>query len=232
MAYPATFDVQPPERFQRPHVAIRLLIVIILALLGGAISWFLGAIYLIFPVIAAILISQKGAEQFLAESESNLTKWLRYVVAAYAYMGFLTDRAPNQDPAQTFHLSVRTGGSPTMGSALLRIILGIPSAFVLGIIGLAFIVVLPVAAISILLNETSPAWAYNFTRGYLRWNTRLLAYMASLVDEYPPFSFSDGEVPAPTAGAPITPPAGEAPPAEAPAGAAPAGDAPTSEPKE
>ena len=99
MAYAATFDVQQPERFEKPHVIIRVLIIVIMALLAGSIGWFLGAVYLIFPVIAAILISQKGAEQFLAESESNLTKWLRYVVAAYAYMGFLTDRLPNQDPA-------------------------------------------------------------------------------------------------------------------------------------
>lgn len=228
MTYPVTFDIQPPERFQKPHVAIRILIVIVLALLAGAIGWFLGAVYLIFPVVAAIMISQKGTEQFLAESEANLTRWLRYVVAVYAYMGFLTDRLPNEDPTQTFRLSVQPGGSPTAGSALLRIIYGIPSAFVLGIIGLAFVVVLPVAAISILINETYPDWAYNFTRGYLRWETRLLAYMSSLVEEYPPFSFENGEAPAPAAEAPpAEPAASELPPTEPPAGDAPSSEEPS-----
>lgn len=218
MAYPVSFDIQQPERFDKTHVFIRILIIIILCLIAGAIGWFLGAVYLIFPVAAAIMISQKGAEQFLAESESNLTKWLRYVIALYAYMGFLTDRLPNEDPTQTFRLSVQPGGSPTAGSALLRIIYGIPSAFVLGIIGIAFIVVLPVAAISILMNETYPDWAYNFTRGYLRWETRLLAYMSSLVEGYPPFSFANGEAPAPAAAAPPAPPsASELPPTEPPA---------------
>lgn len=197
MAYPVTFDIQPPERFQKPHVFIRVLIVIILAILAGSIGWFLGAVYLIFPVLAAIMISQKGAEQFLAESESNLTKWMRYVVAVYAYMGCLTDRLPNEDPTETFHLSVEPGGTPTAGSALLRIIYGIPSAIVLAILSLAFIVVLPVAAISILINETVPDWAYNFTRGYMRWEARLLAYMSSLVEGYPPYSFANGAETAP-----------------------------------
>lgn len=223
MAYAATFDIQPPERFQKPHVAIRVLVVIILWLLGGAIGWVLGAVYLILPVLAAIMISQKGAEQYLAESPGSVTRWLRYLVAAYAYMGFLTDRLPNEDPEQTLRLEVRPTGTPTVGSALLRIILGIPSALVLAIIGIAFIVVVPVAAISILINETVPDWAYNFTRGFLRWQTRLYAYMASLVDEYPPFSFSDGEGAPAQASTP--PPAVEAPPAQEPTGEA--GDRPS-----
>ncbi len=212
MAYPVTFDIQPPERFQKPHVFIRIAVIVILWLLAAAIGWILGAVYLIFPVVAAIMISQKGAEVFLAESESNLTRWIRYLVAAYAYMGFLTDRLPNEDPNETFELSVQPGGAPTAGSALLRIIYGIPSAIVLGIIGLAFIVVLPVAAISILINETVPEWAYNFTRGYMRWETRLLGYVSSLVEEYPPFSFENGAATAPAGG----PPPSEPPPPSGP----------------
>lgn len=211
MAYPVTFDIEAPDKFEKPHVFIRIVIIAILAFIGGAFGWILGAVYLIFPVIAAILISQKGAEVFLAESESGITKWLRIVVSVYAYMGFLTDRLPNEDPNETFQLSVQPGGTPTSGSALMRIIMGIPSAIVLAIISIAFIVVIPVAAISILINETVPEWAYNFTRGYMRWEARLLAYMASLVDEYPPFSFANGEAIAPAGG---PPPSDPAPPSE------------------
>ena len=192
MAYPVTFDVQAPERFEKPHIAIRVLIVIILSLFAGSVGWIWGAVYLIFPVAAAILISQRGAERFLAEGESNVTAWLRYVVAFYAYMGMLTDRFVNEDPAETLQLSVSPEGDPTPGSAMLRIIFGIPHALVLSILSIAFIVVLPVAAVSILMNETYPSWAYSFSRGWLRWATRLYAYMSSLTDEYPPFSFEGG----------------------------------------
>lgn len=192
MAYPVTFDIQAPDRFDKVHVAIRVLIVIVLALLVGSVGWIWGAAYLIFPIAAAILISQRGADRFLEDSDSNVTLWLRYVAAFYAYIGMLTDRFINEDPIETLQLSVHPDGEPTPGSALLRIIIGIPHAIVLAILAIAFIVVLPLAAIWILVDERYPSWAYDFSRGWLRWATRLLAYMASLTDEYPPFTFEGG----------------------------------------
>jgi hypothetical protein len=33
----------------------------------------------------------------------------------------------------------------------------------------------------------------SFQRGVLRWQARLVAYHASLVEEYPPFSFETGD---------------------------------------
>ena len=44
------------------------------------------------------------------------------------------------------------------------------------------------AAVMILISETYPESVYNFLRGWVRWQARVLAYMAGLVDEYPPFS--------------------------------------------
>jgi hypothetical protein len=187
-AYPATFDMAPPGRMQRPHVAIRILVIIVLGFILSIAS-FLGIFYLGIPILAAILVSQKGAERFFQEDAPRFVRWGRYLVAAFAYMLFVTDRLPNEDPEQTIDLQVTPQGEPTVGSALLRIIYVIPHGIVLGIIGIAYVVVVPVAAISILINESVPEWAFNFTRGYLRWETRVLAYYASLTEEYPPFSF-------------------------------------------
>jgi hypothetical protein len=187
-AYPVTFDMAPPGRMQRPHVAIRILVIIVLGFILSVAS-FLGIFYLGIPVVAAILVSQKGPERFLQENSPTFVKWGRYLIAAFAYMLFMTDRLPNEDPEQTIDVQVTPGGTPTVGSALLRIIYVIPHGIVLGIIGIAYVVVVPVAAISILIDETVPSWVSNFTRGYLRWETRVLAYYASLTDEYPPFSF-------------------------------------------
>lgn len=191
MAYPATFDVQPPKEFDKAQVALRIVIVLVLAFLqiGGFIF---GGAYLILPVVAAILISQKGAEQYLAEAEAGPTKWLRYILGFYSYMALATDRVPTQAPEEVVDLNVQTTGTPTVGSALLRIILAIPHAIVLALLGIVFGIVWLIAAISILLNGTYPDWASGFIRGYMRWTARLMAYMASLVDEYPPFSFDNG----------------------------------------
>jgi hypothetical protein len=129
-----------------------------------------------------------------------MTKWLRYLLAFYAYMGLLTDRLPNEEPKETLHFEVATTGSPTAGSTLLRIILAIPSAIVLGLLGIVAGILVLYAAIMILIQETYPEGVYNFLRGVMRWEARLLAYVASLVDEYPPFALdmqSGGAAPAP-----------------------------------
>lgn len=203
-SYAATFDIAPPQKFDRIHIAIRVLIVIVLGILGGVIGWLYGAVYLAVPVAAAILISQRGAARYLAEANENMTKWLRYLLAFYAYMGLLTDRLPNEEPKETLHFEVATTGSPTAGSTLLRIILAIPSAIVLGLLGIVAGILVLYAAIMILIQETYPEGVYNFLRGVMRWEARLLAYVASLVDEYPPFVLDTG-----SEGAAAAPPNGQ-----------------------
>jgi len=206
MAYPATFDIQPPQQFDKAQVALRILIIFVLIFFQvGSIVF--GGAYLVLPVIAAILISQKGAQQYLADAQTGPVKWLRFLMMFYSYMALATDKLSTQEPETIVRLEVQPGGSPTVGNALLRIILAIPHAIILGFIGIAFAVVWLISAISILASGSCPEWASNFIRGYLRWNARLLAYMASLVDEYPPFSFQNGAVS----------PAGESPSASPPA---------------
>ena len=190
MAYPVAFDVEPPQEFDKAQIALRIVLIIVL---GWLVDSVLGAAFLLLPVVAAILISQKGAEQYLAEAESGPTRWLRYILGFYSYMALATDKIPTQAPEEVVDLRVQPGGSPTVGSALLRLILVIPHALVLGLLGIVFFVAWIVAAISILVNGVYPDWASDFIRGYLRWNARVLAYMASLVDEYPPFSLGYGE---------------------------------------
>lgn len=220
MAYAATFDIQPPRTFDKAQVVLRILIVIVLSFLQIGNIVFGGA-YLILPVAAAVLVSQKGADGYLAEAESGPVKWLRYLLGFYAYMALATDKIPTSNPEEVVNLQVQPNGSPTVGSALLRIILGIPHAIVLGLLGIVFAIVWLIAAISILISGAYPEWASSYIRGYLRWTARFMAYMASLVDEYPPFSFSEnGGGPAmpaaPAQPAAPEPPAEPAPESEAP----------------
>ena len=199
--YPVTFDVTRPERFERPHVFLRLLVVIILAILGGAVTWLLGLVYLVFPVLAAIFVSQRGAETYLEEDGPRMTQWLRWVLAVYAYLGILTDRFPTEKPEEIVHYEVTTGGSPTVGSALLRLIYSIPSAFVLALLAIVSAVILLIAAVMVLIQENYPEGLYNFQRGILRWEARLLGYHTSLVDQYPPFALDTEPDPEPATAA-------------------------------
>jgi hypothetical protein len=200
MAYPVTFDVQMPKEFDKAQVVLRIILVLLIAHIA---SWVLsGGAYIILPVVAAILISQHGGAKYLADAQPGPVKWLRYMMMFYSYVALATDKLVTQDPEQVVQLNITPTGTPTAGNALARIVWGIPHAIALVVIGTAFVFIWLIAAGSILVNGTQPGWTEDFIRGYLRWNARLLAYMASLVDEYPPFSFSNGDsataMPAPT----------------------------------
>ncbi|TAK62715.1 MAG: DUF4389 domain-containing protein [Dehalococcoidia bacterium] len=209
-SYGVTFDIQQPSHYDRTQIAIRILIIIVGSILVGAVGWVHGALYLAIPVLAAILISQKGAQTYFAESEQNMAMWLRYIIAAYAYLGLLTDKLPNEDPSQTLRFELVPSGEPTPGGVLLRIITAIPHYIVLAILGVVAAVLILVAAIMILVNETFPSGIYDFLRGYLRWEARVLAYLAGFVQDYPPFVFDTGSE---MTGAQQLPPGNDAAPA-------------------
>lgn len=194
-AYGATFDIDRPESFNRVHVVIRILEIVVLSILASVLGWIFGVFYLIIliiPILAAVLISQKGAERYLAESPETMTKWLRYIIAFYAYLLLLTDKLPNENPVEYLRFEVSPSGTPTAGNALLRIVLAIPSALVLAILAIIGLALALFAAVMILINETYPEAIYDYLRGLVRWEARLLSYLASLVDAYPPFALDTG----------------------------------------
>jgi hypothetical protein len=63
-------------------------------------------------------------------------------------------------------------------------------AFVLGaLLGLLGTVVSVVCAVFVLVSESVPSSLYDLQRGVVRWQARLFAYHASLVDRAPPLAF-------------------------------------------
>ena len=190
--YPVVFDITRPEKFERPQVLLRILLLIIISIVTGTVGWMFGLVYLLLPVLAAILVSNRGRERFIEEEGAGLSGWLRWLVAFYAYLIILTDRFPTEGPGEIVRFEVRASGSPTVGSALLRLIYSIPSAFVFLLLGIVSVAVWLIAAVMVLVQESYPERLYNFQRGVLRWEARLLGYHASLVEEYPPFALDMG----------------------------------------
>lgn len=190
--YPVIFDITRPEKFERPQVFLRIIIVIIISIVTGAVGWIFGLVYLALPVLAAIFVSNRGTERFIEEDGPRVSGWLRWLVAFYAYLLILTDRFPTEKPGEIVRFEVRAGGSPTVGSALLRLIYSIPNAFVFLLLGIVSVAVWLIAAVMVLMRESYPEGLYNFQRGVLRWEARLLGYHASLVEEYPPFALDMG----------------------------------------
>jgi hypothetical protein len=69
-----------------------------------------------------------------------------------------------------------------------RSLLAIPHFFFAAVYGLAFYVVYIVAWFALMFTGRWPAGLYEFAGGFLRYITRLTAYLYLGVDEYPPFN--------------------------------------------
>lgn len=184
--YPVTLKLERPAHMSRPHVFLRILILILASWIVGTGGW-LGLVYLGLPAAAAILIAQKNGQRYLDENGERVTRWIALILGALAYLALLTDELPGRSSTPA-RLHIVRSGSPTVGTALLRILRAIPSALALALLGLISAIVWLIAAISILLDERYPEPLWNFQYSVIGWQARLLAYLASLVEPYPLFS--------------------------------------------
>ena len=108
------------------------------------------------------------------------------------------DRLPRRDQ-EAARFQVEPSGSPTVGSALLRIVSAIPSIMVLALLVLAGAIVWIVAAVLVLVDGSYPESLWRFLLGIVRWEACLLAYLVSLVHHYPPFTLETGPLARPAA---------------------------------
>jgi hypothetical protein len=192
--YPVHYSVEHPPRFSRINLLVRAAAFIALGVCGLSFGTLFLAAYLIFPVIAAIrLTSTGGPDAYLRQDGPRVVAALRWIAAVCAWTGLVAERLPSRSPTETVAIEVdeTVHRMATPGSAILRVITGIPSALVLAILGWLGMFVWLWAALSILVHERVGPGAFQYLVGLQRWSIRLLAYQASLVDEYPPFSFSD-----------------------------------------
>jgi Domain of unknown function (DUF4389) len=189
MSFPVTFDVERPPVFRRAHVFLRIVLLIVIGWIGHP----FGLLWLGLPVVAAILVSQKSGQRYLDENGPMVTRVLGWILALLAYVALLTDSLPGggEHPVR---FQVERAGSPTVGSALLRIVTAIPSVVVLALLGFVGAIVWVIAVVFVLVEERYPEGLWRFQLGLVRWEACLLAYLASLVDRYPPFALETGAV--------------------------------------
>ena len=189
MASPVSLDVERPPVLERAHVLLRVGLLVVVGWIGHP----LGLLWLGLPVVSAILVSQKGGKRYLDEDGPVVTRVLGWILAVTAYVALLTDRLPGRGE-QPVRFRVERSGAPTVGSALLRILYAIPSLIVLAILTFVGAIVWVIAAVLVLVGETYPDSLWRFLLGIVRWEACLVAYLASLVDRYPPFALDTGPV--------------------------------------
>lgn len=179
-------EVNSPPSFERVQVLLRILLAIVLGWLGITAGWLVFGLYLLLPVIAAVSISI-GPARFRRDTAPQIAALLAWLLQLSAYMMLLTDRFPAGTDVARIELPVTS--HTTVGGALRRLVSSLPSGAVLLLLWFASGVLWLVAAVAVLVGASIPDPIMAYQRGVLRWQARLVAYHACLVDEYPPVSF-------------------------------------------
>jgi hypothetical protein len=192
-SYPVHYEITHPLRFSRLQLLVRFAAFVVLGMLGLSFGSIFAFAFLALPVVAAVRLSAARESSEYVDTDGRwVIDGLRWLAAVSAWAGLIAEQLPSRSPDETLRLDIEPTRRPkTAGSALLRVITGLPSAFVLCILGWIGAFVWVWAALSILFRQRVGDRAFQYLVGLQRWSIRLLAYQASLVDEYPPFSFDD-----------------------------------------
>jgi len=195
--YPVHYSVDRPARFARLQLAIRFIAFMALGVLGLSFGTVFLFAYLALPVYAASRLGGRDPEGYARHDAPRILNALRWYAALAAWAGLTAEHLPGRSPGEIVHMEIE-GVAPThsAGQALARVIYGVPSALVLALLCWVGMFVWLWAALSILFVQRVGEGAFGYLVGLQRWTMRLLAYQASLVDDYPPFSFSDAPPPA------------------------------------
>lgn len=192
-SYPVRYSVNRPERFTRLQLLVRVVAFIALGALGLSFGSLFAFAFLALPVYAASRLAYRDdARSYLDEDGPRVVKALHWFAALCAWAGLIAETLPGRQPDEAVDLRVEnTAQRPTSPSAILRVLVGLPSALILMLLYSIGALVWLWAALSILVTERVGQGSFDYLVGLQRWTVRLLAYQASLIDDYPPFSFAD-----------------------------------------
>lgn len=192
--YPVTLNIEMPEQYERAQLLVRLLILTALSMFHQSLLGVFGALYLILPCLAAVLVAQRGEHGYAANDATWIAKALAWVLAFYAYMTFVTDRFPLDADKREVRLQIATSGEPTPRGALLRLLTSLPHALLLAVLFVVSCLLSVIMGVWVLFTRRAPVSLRGFQRNLVSSLARLFAYHASLVDAYPPFASSDADL--------------------------------------
>jgi hypothetical protein len=194
--YPVHYLVAKPGTFTRVQLALRVAVFIVIGLVGLSVSLLLLLAYVGFAAFAALRLGGGGNAQdlYLEDDRPRILRALTWLGAVFAWLGLVTDRLPQRAPEELVRIEIDREARPTeltSASALWRLLTGLPSALVLALLYVVGAFVWLWSALRILVEERVGDTAHAYLTGVQRWTIRLLAYQASLIDEYPPFDFGE-----------------------------------------
>jgi hypothetical protein len=190
-AYPVQFNVEYPDRpLNRVSTLLRPIFVIPIGIVLGAINGSASAM-LFWPLLLMIVFRQKYPRWWF---DWNLAL-LQFNLRVLAYALLMRDEYPSTDEEQAVQLDIAYPDAEqglNRFMPLVKWLLAIPHWVVIIFLAFAALFVTIFAWFAILITGTYPRGAFEFVEGYLRWQSRAVAYALMLVtDQYPPFRMRD-----------------------------------------
>ena len=181
-----SFEVQPPVRYSRVQVPLRMAIVFLLALLQTRLAWIFVTLFVLLPILAALSIQKHGGAGYEGSDRQGMQRALHWWSAFLAFLFFVSDRFP---AAQEDLAGVRLDISPSepvlVTQALLRLVTSLPEFLALLVLGWAAGALAVIAAVCVLVAESIPEPIRRFLTFYVSLQARFLAYHAALVSSPP-----------------------------------------------
>ena len=200
MAYPVDFQVEYGDGKRSRGLALlallyplkilllipHLIVVVVLSIVSGL------ATYIGYWVTAFTGKLPSGFFKLI----KNVMDWSNRTTA---WLLGLTDEYPPfamEAPDYPARLTVEEPESNSRGLAVLgilyylKVLALLPHLIVLLFVAIAFFVVWIISIFAILFTGSLPKGMFDFMAGFTRWNARVNAWLAGLVDEYPPFSLT------------------------------------------
>ena len=125
------------------------------------------------PVISAVLVAQRGTRGFHERYGEIYGKVVAFMMGLLGYMFFASDEFPEWGEGGALRYDYTPTGEPTVGSALLRIVMVIPHVIALWFVGILALALGFVAAVTVLFSQSVPHGVWKFLMGYVAWEARV-----------------------------------------------------------
>ena len=208
--YAARLDVDYPQKLDRVTTAFRLIWIIPIAMVLGALSATATSTVTVVTTTGEVVseVSRTGggivgglfvATLLMILFRQRYPRWWfdfalqfnRFAARVWAYAALLTDRYPSTVEEQAVHLDLDYPDVPrdlNRWLPLVKWLLVIPHVIVLAFLVVGAFIAVVVAWFAILLTGRYPRGLFEYVVGVGRWALRVTAYATLLVtDRYPPF---------------------------------------------
>ncbi len=204
--YPATFNIDYPEKLDRLSTFFRLVwsipVLVVVTLLSAwsseqfidkagdnAVSGGGGVAFGLFGATLLMILFRQRYPRWWFDFGLELN---RFSSRVGAYLFLMTDRYPSTEDKQSVHLNIdypNVEKDLNRWLPLVKWFLAIPHYIVLFVLAIGAVVATIIAWFAILLTGSYPKSLFEFVVGVGRWSVRVNAYAFMLTtDKYPPFS--------------------------------------------